>query len=774
MATVVLDNFTDTDGTSLDAHTPDTRPGSNMWTELVGNWQITSNRAVIVTATNQAKATIDSGTADGVISASLLRNGGTNSTQRDTAILFRYTDASNYWHVGLNDVADLFRIVQTTGGTQTVRASQAWTLNPTQFHTVELTLDGDDMSATLDGGTAITYNSSQGNTSTVHGIYGRDVSTGAAFEWFQVDTVAGVYDLTAQDIATGAPSVTSADLYIDVLTFTDGSGGDVFSADDTLMSSGWPTNNGGAHSAHAFASIQRCLWRFDLESLAGVTLLAAQMKLYKERADAEGTVNCRIHRVSVANGDWVAGNNDISLADAGECCWNAKVADGAGGVTTAWAGSAGLGTVGTDYETEPIAQGTYNFSLGAGTEYVFDLDTDRIAEWLGDASNPGFVGWTPDSAGDHHTAQSDHGTAAYRPKLVITYVLAATQYDQSVSGTLTSAGALSKQTGHGLSGTLTSAGALLKQVSHELSGALTSAGALAKQTARSLSGAMTSAGAAAKSTGHSLSGSMTSAGDLSKQVGKSLSGTLTSAGAKLLQVGKSLSGSMSSTGVLDAARTFTAVISGSMASAGALAKQTGKSLSGSLTSAGSLTRQVGLALSGVLSSAGSLAKSTARSLSGSMASSGAVSAVRTFAVQLTGSMSSAGALLKQTGHSMSGALTSAGDLIAQFIGGSTAYFQDLFGGMSSSGSLTRSVDKNLTGDLPSAGVLNKFTSRFLSGLLTSIGTLLGTWFGPVPHVHYLDVRVDRETWLVFEEVRSDRLDLFEFREHSIVFTEELL
>lgn len=69
MTTIVSDTFTDTTSTSLDAHTPDVRPGSNMW------YGFTTGDAFI-NAADQAEATgafvgcyIQSGVSDGILSA---------------------------------------------------------------------------------------------------------------------------------------------------------------------------------------------------------------------------------------------------------------------------------------------------------------------------------------------------------------------------------------------------------------------------------------------------------------------------------------------------------------------------------------------------------------------------------------------------------------------------------------------------------------------------------------------------------------------------------
>lgn len=204
-------------------------------------------------------------------------------------------------------------------------------------------------------------------------------------------------------------------------TYTDGPGGDITSSDDAQMSSAWPTNNGGGHANFQFATSQRCLIRFDLQAIpAGATCTGATLYLYHSyTAEGGGTVTVSVYEISDANGDWLAGDNDISLANAGENCWNAKAADGAGGVTTAWAGSAGLGTATTDYKTPAVGSFSFNGGSDIGTEFTCALDETTVESWFGQASNNGLIMWPDSNSG--HVAQSDNATSGYRPKLVVQY-----------------------------------------------------------------------------------------------------------------------------------------------------------------------------------------------------------------------------------------------------------------------------------------------------------------------------------------------------------------
>ena len=193
MTIVVQDTFTDTNGTSLDAHTPDVVV-SGGWTEQAGNWQITSNKAVISSSTI-ARATIESGEADCVIAVTVTSNTGTDDPSRDSAIIGRYSDLNNLWLVGVNSQGDIFRLVERNASTFTTRASASVTINTATAYALEATFNGANIDATLDGGNDISYGSATLNqTATIHGIAVRTVN----------DTVD---DFSVDDGAAGGVSV---------------------------------------------------------------------------------------------------------------------------------------------------------------------------------------------------------------------------------------------------------------------------------------------------------------------------------------------------------------------------------------------------------------------------------------------------------------------------------------------------------------------------------------------------------------------------------------
>lgn len=169
---------------------------------------------------------------------------------------------------------------------------------------------------------------------------------------------------------------------------------------------------------------QRALLAFDVASIPSTAVCnSATVTITRSPQSDVYVYTQTIYSIAAANAAWVEGTKNGATAGAGESCWNALAADGAGGVTTAWAGSAGLSTAGTDYEIGAIGLYTGNRNDAAGTQYTASLNIDRVAAWFGTPnSNYGML-FIPSGVGAGISASSDHATAAYRPKLTVEYTL---------------------------------------------------------------------------------------------------------------------------------------------------------------------------------------------------------------------------------------------------------------------------------------------------------------------------------------------------------------
>jgi len=228
---------------------------------------------------------------------------------------------------------------------------------------------------------------------------------------------------TATPTLTLTSTPTRTPLSHGTFTFVDGDGGDVFTAEDMVMSSAWPEfRNGGAHGDFQFAGNQHSMLRFNCSSIpANATCLDATLYLYHSYGpEGGGTVIITAYSVAAANARWNAGTKDIKPAGAGESCWQALACDGNGGVAVPWAGSEGCSTREVDYESTEIGSFLFNAGSAMGTEFTVNLNATRVQGWFAESnSNYGLILMPGSPSG--HAAQSNHGTETYRPKLVVRY-----------------------------------------------------------------------------------------------------------------------------------------------------------------------------------------------------------------------------------------------------------------------------------------------------------------------------------------------------------------
>jgi filamentous hemagglutinin len=226
-----------------------------------------------------------------------------------------------------------------------------------------------------------------------------------------------------------------------ISTLTDGYGGDQDTAIDVLINKLNPDWCGDPHNSFEIiggTQVQKGLIRWILEDIpAGSTCVSATATFTKNDApNGSYTPTVTFYAVSAANGDWTSGGATITdPAGAGEPTWNGKAADGSGGVTTAWAGSAGLETSGTDYTATAVGSVVAGSGDAAGTQYEVELDTDTVAGWFGESTNPGLVFWSGSYPGGHWAQNSDP-TTSYRPVLVVEYQEASSGITGSAAITL--------------------------------------------------------------------------------------------------------------------------------------------------------------------------------------------------------------------------------------------------------------------------------------------------------------------------------------------------
>lgn len=187
---------------------------------------------------------------------------------------------------------------------------------------------------------------------------------------------------------------------------------------DTNILSTSATFNFGAYTFLMTGTTRKGLLKFDISTIPAVFVItSAVMYLYQVGSGAALAWTVTVYPILVGNAAWIAGTQNAALALAGEPCWNALAADGAGGVTTAWAGGAGMPTAGVDYG---VALGTFsgNRSDANGTEYIFSIPIATAQTWISPINqNYGMLLVTSASTGS--LASSNHAIAAYHPKLVV-------------------------------------------------------------------------------------------------------------------------------------------------------------------------------------------------------------------------------------------------------------------------------------------------------------------------------------------------------------------
>ena len=314
---------------------------------------------------------------------------------------------------------------------------------------------------------------------------------------------------------------------------------------------------------------------------------------------------------------------------------------------------------------------------------------------------------------------------------------AGVQYNQSVAGTLTSAGGLVNSARKILDGTLSSAGALTTAMifGKIIEGVLTSAGALSNQARKVVSGAIAPAGVLLNKTQKVLDGALTSAGTLAQRANKALDGVLAPDGAlarltaKILSGGitpdgvvtkrtsKTVEGTLTSSGILAAVKTALMVVGGTLSMAGDLTRRTGKILAGAIAPDGALARVTLKAVAGIVTSAGGLIRSISKAAGGTLDFIGDLSVVRTFLRALEGALSMAGELVKQPQKVLGGAIAP-------------------------EGGLGRSVKIVLSGTLGLAGGLAKRAGKLLAGGLASAGTLVAQLVSGIASVPGLATLLD--------------------------------
>ena len=221
--------------------------------------------------------------------------------------------------------------------------------------------------------------------------------------------------------------------------------------DDATILGLLANDNYGAYHVNPAGGIggdsQVSVMRFDVGALNGLysSIDSITLRLYYfNDAGVDGgagagvePVTANVHAISAANRAWVEGVSQGGAAT-GESTWNNLAHS-----STPWAGSAGLGTVGTDYDSTVLA--TYSLpgpwvdrpADGTVIDFTFSGTsaalTTLINTWMVDnvdnsQANPGLLlrDPTPSNVGGRNrfTAHSnENGNAALNPQLIVNYTV---------------------------------------------------------------------------------------------------------------------------------------------------------------------------------------------------------------------------------------------------------------------------------------------------------------------------------------------------------------
>lgn len=194
MSTLIVDAFTDTNGTRLNAHTiSPTNTPSTSWTEVVGVWEIgytVANKVQLVSTSNNETACVcDAGVADVNVSVDFKVDGSGGNA----GVSCNYVDDNNHWVCNIESNGNTANIYERTSGTFTNRSTASFTVTPGNTYTVKLTSSGDTITQYVDGTQVNTYTvgSRPHKTGTKCGIkiYGTYATSANTLDNFTVTTL---------------------------------------------------------------------------------------------------------------------------------------------------------------------------------------------------------------------------------------------------------------------------------------------------------------------------------------------------------------------------------------------------------------------------------------------------------------------------------------------------------------------------------------------------------------------------------------------------------
>lgn len=172
LSTLILDQFTDTNGVNIQDHT--IAPTNIPATSWVVTGASANDRAEIQSNQLACKfgaqfvVVADAGQADVTISVDTIVKSASGSIV--VGIVARYVDSDNYWYQKITQNS-IVALIERTAGVEVVRSSNAYSFVVDQTYSLQCVLSGTSISMTIDGGSTVNTTSSVHQSADNHGLY---------------------------------------------------------------------------------------------------------------------------------------------------------------------------------------------------------------------------------------------------------------------------------------------------------------------------------------------------------------------------------------------------------------------------------------------------------------------------------------------------------------------------------------------------------------------------------------------------------------------------
>jgi len=188
------DTFTGTNGDNIQGRSLEV--GTATWTENVGNMDIQSNEANVITdgageALTHAASSFDTGLSDFTARVDIKHSDfGKTASNMVGGLMFRRQDGNNFWLAVIKGGAQEFELRKYVGGSKTNVVNTPFVPADNTWYTIEVVCSGTSITATLDGGNSINTTSSDFQSETIIGF---EIASGIVyagtgrFDNFEID-----------------------------------------------------------------------------------------------------------------------------------------------------------------------------------------------------------------------------------------------------------------------------------------------------------------------------------------------------------------------------------------------------------------------------------------------------------------------------------------------------------------------------------------------------------------------------------------------------------